>query len=118
MDRDLATRRVSASIFGNEKIAEIVLLLEAEPGALLAADISRRTGFGHSLVRDVLVRLSRTSALRALPKVGNARGPAYYEKNAESPLWQALVNLAQVITSSEPSDWAGSDQPRAQASDP
>src|SRR6266536_1504100 len=116
MDRDLATRRVSASILGNEKIAEIVLLLESEPGGLVAAEISRRTGFGHSLVRDVLVRLSRTSALRALPKVGNARGPAYYEKNTESPLWHALVNLARVVTSSEPSDWPGSDQPSPQAS--
>jgi hypothetical protein len=118
MGRDLATRRVSASIFGNEKIAEIVLLLESEPGALVAAEIARRTGFGHSLVRDVLVRLSRTSALRALPKVGNARGPAYYEKNSESPLWHALVNLARVVTSAEPSDWPGSDQPSPRASDP
>ena len=37
MDSNLETRRVSASIFGNEKLAEIVLLLEAERGAVLAA---------------------------------------------------------------------------------
>jgi hypothetical protein len=49
---------MSASIFGNEKLAEIVLLLEAEDGALLAAELSRRTGFTHSLVMDVLVRLT------------------------------------------------------------
>jgi hypothetical protein len=97
MDHDTTTRRISTSIFGNEKLAEIVLLLDAEPGALLAADISRRTGFGHSLVRDVLVRLSRTPAVRALPKAGNPRGPAYYEKNADSPLWPALVQLAEAI---------------------
>ena len=94
-------RRVSASIFGNEKVAEIVILLDEERGALLAADISRRTGFGHSLVRDVLVRLSKTSALRALPKTGNPRGPAYYEKNAESPLWPALVELARLVATSD-----------------
>lgn len=100
-DRDVTTRRVSASVFGNEKIAEIVLILDAEPGALLAAEVARRTGFGHSLVRDVLVRLSRTPALRALPRGGNSRGPAYYEKNAESPLWIALAQLAQVIAASD-----------------
>ena len=98
MDEVPATRRISASIFGNEKFAEIVLLLDSEPGALLAAEISRRTGFGHSLVRAVLLRLSSTSALRALPKAGHPRGPAYYEKNTESPLWPALVGLARVIT--------------------
>jgi hypothetical protein len=101
MDQDSTARRISTNIFGNEKLAEIVLLLDAEPGALLAADIARRTGFGHSLVRDVLLRLSRTPALRALPKTGNPRGPAYYEKNAESPLWAALVRLAEVVAASD-----------------
>jgi len=100
-DLDVTTRRLSASIFGNEKIAEIVLILDAEPGALLAAEIARRTGFGHSLVRDVLVRLSRTPALRALPRAGNPRGPAYYEKNAKSPLWAALAQLAQAVAASD-----------------
>lgn len=101
MDQDSTARRISTNIFGNEKLAEIVLLLNAEPGALLAADIARRTGFGHSLVRDVLLRLSRTPALRALPKTGNPRGPAYYEKNLESPLWAALVRLAEVVVASD-----------------
>src|ERR1700728_5038762 len=96
----LETRRVSASVFGNEKLAEIVLLLESEDGAVLAADISRRTGLRRSLVRDVLVRLSKTSALRALPKTGNPRGPAYYEKVADSKLWPALVALARAVAAS------------------
>jgi hypothetical protein len=100
-DLDVTTRRLSASVFGNEKIAEIVLILDAGPGASLVAEIARRTGFGHSLVRDVLVRLSRTPALRALPRAGNPRGPAYYEKNAESPLWAALAQLAQAVAASD-----------------
>jgi hypothetical protein len=94
----LEARRLSVSMFGNEKVAEIVLLLEAEDGAVLAADLVRRTGFGHSLVRDVLIRLSRTPALRLLPRAGNPRGPAYYQKNELSPLWPALVALARAIT--------------------
>jgi len=93
----LEARRVSASVFGNEKIAEIILILEQEAGAVLAADLVRQTGFGHSLVRDVLVRLDRTSAVRALPRTGNPRGPAYYAKNELSPLWPALVALAKAI---------------------
>jgi hypothetical protein len=97
MDDVLEARRISASIFGNEKLAEIVLLLDSEDGAVLAADLARRTGFGHSLVRDVLIRLDRTSAVRALPKSGNARGPAYYEKNLSSPLWPSLVALARAV---------------------
>ena len=101
MDYDTTARRTSTNIFGNEKLAEIVLMLNAEPGALLAADIARRTGFGHSLVRDVLVRLSKTSAIRALPKTGNPRGPAYYEKDSQSPLWAPLVQLAQAVAASD-----------------
>jgi hypothetical protein len=98
MDLSLETRRISASIFGNEKLAEIVLLLEGEDGALLAAELSRRTGFTHNLVMDVLVRLSRTSAVRALPRTGNSRGPLYFEKCPASPLWPPLVALARVVS--------------------
>jgi hypothetical protein len=100
MEYTLEARRVSASVFGNEKFAEIVLLLDAEDGAVIAADLARRTGFSHSLVRDVLIRLSRTSGVRALPKIGNSRGPAYYEKDSNSPLWPALVALARVVAAS------------------
>jgi hypothetical protein len=102
-DDALTARRISASIFGNEKIAEIVLLLESEPGALHAADIQRRTGFAHSLIRDVLERLGKTPALRALPRTGSARGPAYYEKCPDSPLWRALVGLAQAVLATDAS---------------
>jgi hypothetical protein len=101
MDETLETRRISASIFGNEKLAEIVLLLDSEDGAVLAADLARRTGFSHSLVRDVLIRLGRTSAVRALPKTGNPRGPAYYEKDRHSPLWPALVALARAVATAQ-----------------
>lgn len=99
VSNNLAARRISSLIFGNEKIAEIVLLLESEDGALHAAEIQRRTGFTHSLVRDVLERLSKTSALRALPRTGSARGVAYYEKCPDSLLWRALVGLAQAVMS-------------------
>jgi hypothetical protein len=111
MDQDTSARRISTNIFGNEKVAEIVLLMEAEPGALTAAEISRRTGFGHSLVRDVLMRLSKTPAVRALPKTGNPRGPAYYEKAADSRLWPALVRLADVIMSDSAGKSAATDLP-------
>jgi hypothetical protein len=111
MDHDTSARRISTNIFGNEKVAEIVLLMEAEPGALTAAEISRRTGFGHSLVRDVLLRLSKTPAVRALPKAGNPRGPAYYEKAADSRLWPALVRLADVIVSDPASKARMTDVP-------
>jgi hypothetical protein len=111
MDHDTSARRISTNIFGNEKVAEIVLLMEAEPGELTAAEISRRTGFGHSLVRDVLLRLSKTPAVRALPKAGNPRGPAYYEKAVDSHLWPALVRLADVIVSDPASKGSMTDLP-------
>ena len=101
MDETLETRRISASIFGNEKLAEIVLLLDSEDGAVLAADLARRTAFSHSLVRDVPIRLGRTSAVRALPKTGSPRGPAYYEKDQHSPLWPALVALARAVATAQ-----------------
>jgi hypothetical protein len=74
-----------------------VLLLESENRALNAAQIQRRTGFTHSLIRDVLERLSKTPALRALPRIGTRRGAAYYEKCPESMLWPALVVLARAV---------------------
>ena len=42
MDETLETRRISASIFGNEKLAKIVLLLESEDGQ----DRVPRLGYG------------------------------------------------------------------------
>lgn len=97
MDLTSEARRISVGIFGNEKLAEIVLLLEGEDGALLASELSRRTGFTHSLVMDVLVRLGKTSAVRGLPRAGNSRWPAYFEKCPGSPLWPPLVALARVV---------------------
>ena len=99
VSNNIEARRISSYIFGNEKIAEIVLLLESEDGALHAAEIQRRTGFTHSLVRDVLEKLSKTQALRALPRTGSSRGVAYYEKCPDSLLWPALVSLAQAVMS-------------------
>jgi hypothetical protein len=107
VDSSLKTRQISACIFGNEKIADIVLLLESEVGALNAAEIERRTGFAHSLIRDVLERLSKTPALHALPRTGNPRGAVYYEKCPESMLWPALVVLARAVvtTGSTAESW-------------
>jgi len=87
------TRRRSAALFNNEKMAEVILSLHAEHGAAHAQEISRRTSISHSLVRDVLVRLAAAGVLTALPKLGGSRGAQYYEPS-DRELWQRLVEVA------------------------
>lgn len=91
-------RRVSAAVFGNEKVVEVVLAFDAtsEPRAATAQDLSHSTGISYSMVRDVLLRLTAGGVLVALPKVGGRRSPQYYQPAADEG-WDNLVRLARWI---------------------
>lgn len=89
------TRRISAAVFGNEKMVEVLLALGQEQAAT-AQVIAAKTGISHSLVRDVLLRLVAGGAVRALPKIGGSRSPQFYEP-IEGPLWDALMTAARAV---------------------
>lgn len=91
-----SARRVSAGVFGNEKVVEVVLALEELSSAATAQDLARATGIAHGMVRDVLVRLAGVHLLHAVPKIGGARAPQYYVP-ADGPGWAKLVALAHWI---------------------
>lgn len=95
MDEPGETRRRSAALFGNEKIVEVVLALQAE-GTATAQVIVMRTGIAHSMVRDALGRLVEGGVVRPLPKTGGSRSPQYYEP-AGSRIWEILLALAQAV---------------------
>ncbi len=99
MSRLEGTRRRSAALFNNEKMAEVVLSLDAQRGAAHAQEISRQTGISHSLVRDVLVRLTSAEVVTALPRVGGSRGAQYYEPK-EGELWLRLVEVCRHLVDS------------------
>jgi GTP-sensing pleiotropic transcriptional regulator CodY len=96
------TRRRSAALFNNEKMAEVILALDDARGAAHAQEISQKTGITHSLVRDVLVRLLTAGVVAALPRVGGSRGTQYYQPQDEE-LWRRLVSLASYLADQESS---------------
>lgn len=87
------TRRRSAALFGNEKVVEVVLALHGSSGAATAQELSRITGLSHSMVRDVLLRLTSSGVVLALPKLGGSRSAQYYQPS-ETDGWRLLVELA------------------------
>lgn len=90
------TRRVSAALFGNEKLVEVVLGLVEEGGLATAQQVARRLTITHATARQTLVRLAAAGMLRLLPKSGSTRSEQYYEA-VEGNRWHALVALAAAV---------------------
>lgn len=87
-------RVVSAKVFGNAKVIEVVLALVDESSVATAKAIAARTGIDHSLVRDVLVRFVAADILQTLPRTA-ARAPLFYAADPDDAAWQLLVQLAR-----------------------
>jgi hypothetical protein len=90
-------RRRSAALFGNEKVAEVIVVLAQVGGPATAQDLSRITGVGHSMVRDALLRLVTAGAVTSLPKLGGTRSAQFYEC-IDGEGWALLVGLAGWVT--------------------
>lgn len=88
------TRRLSAALFGNEKVVEVALALDEVNAPCTAQELAVRTGIAHSMVRDVLVRLATAGLLLALPKTGGTRSAQYYEPE-DRGAWTHLIALAR-----------------------
>lgn len=94
----VATRRISAAVFGNEKTVEVVLALVAANGLARTTDIVRSTGIANGMVRPVLKRLLEAGALSAMPRRGGSRGELYFEI-ADHGLWSCIAATAAHIVS-------------------
>lgn len=92
----MTTREVSAALFGNEKMAEVVVALAAESGLATAQQVATRLRINHDLARKVLLRLVTAGVVRALPKEGGRRSAQYYEP-VQGTAWDALLALATVV---------------------
>lgn len=92
----LATRRTSAAVFGNEKVVEVVLAINALGGVTRTTDIVAETGIANGMVRPVLGRLVDAQVLSTLPRRGGTRGELYYEV-ARADLWRDITGVAQRI---------------------
>jgi len=92
-----ATRRLSAALFGNEKVSEVVMAIGDGRRPCTAQELAVRTGIAHSMVRDVLVRLTTAGVLLALPKVGGTRSPQYYEPS-DAEAWRHLLALSRWLS--------------------
>lgn len=105
-------RRQSAALFGNEKVVEVVLALDAvpEPRSATAQQLSVATGIGHSMVRDVLQRLTQAGTLAAMAKVGGSRSAQYYQPVSDE-LWSHLVAICAWVNQ-DLAGPAGVDSPR------
>ncbi len=89
-------RLASAKIFGNEKFAEVVRALAAESNIATAQQLAKRTQIDHSMVRDVLVRLTEAGVITPLPRA-TSRAMQYYEAPADASIWVTLVRLAMAL---------------------
>ena len=98
-DATRAARRTSAGLFGNEKVAEVVCALHVTRSPVTAQELAVLTRISHSMVRDVLVRLTAVGILTALPKVGGTRSAQYYLPVEEAG-WELLSALAEWVLAS------------------
>jgi ribosomal protein S25 len=115
MDNRDETRRRSAALFGNEKTVEVVVALDEE-GSATAQMIAARTGITHSLVRDVLLRLTAGGAVRPLPRLGGSRSPQYYQP-VNGDLWAALASTAQAIIKASERSHSNRTEPTSRKSE-
>ena len=102
-DRAVETRRrLSAALFNNEKLAEVVVALDhgGDRASATAQQIADTTGIQYGMVRDVLVRLAKSGLVVTVPKIGGSRGPQYYQP-MDSEGWTHLVRLATWVTTVE-----------------
>lgn len=99
LSQPLATRRLSAAVFGNEKTVEVLLAIQEANGLARTADVVQSTGIAHGLVRPVLKRLLDAGALTAMPRRGGARGELFFEIGDER-LWAAMLQTARYIIES------------------
>lgn len=90
------TRELSASLFGNEKLVEVVTALAKQRGAATAQQLSKLTGVDHGMVRSVLLRAVAAGVAETLPRAGGSRSPQYYQPT-DTALWRATLALAQTV---------------------
>lgn len=97
-------RRMSAAVFGNEKLAEVVQFLSTERAPATAQAVASGTGIPYSLTRDALRRLLAAGVVQELPRLGGSRGPLYYEI-VEGKMWRLFVEIAaEVCRGRRPAD--------------
>jgi DNA-binding transcriptional ArsR family regulator len=87
---------VSAKLFGNEKLVEVVLALHAANNTATAQQLAKATGIDHAMVRVVLIRLVDAGLLDALPRA-NTRAAQYYAADNHGQPWLALCTLARAV---------------------
>jgi hypothetical protein len=89
-------RDVSSALFGNEKMAEVVLALVAQQGHATAQQVATDLSVNHDLARKPMLRLVEAGLLVALPRVGGRRSTQFYEV-VPGPEWDALVALCRAL---------------------
>lgn len=101
-------RRRSGALFGNEKVAELVLALDRSLPTTAQA-VALPLGIPHNLVTPVLRRLVGASLIAPLPRVGS-RSAAYYDR-VYDPAWDQLVRLCRTLSGSAEGDDADETLP-------
>jgi len=96
MDRD-ATRTVSATLFNNDKLVEVVLAIARWDGpAFTIQEIATKVAINHDLAKKVVNRLEAVDMLKRQPRLGGRRGALPFEVQG-GRAWDALVRLAEAI---------------------
>jgi hypothetical protein len=95
------TRELSAAIFGNEKWANVALLLESESLGINphATAIAKRLATTSDLVMAVLVRMEAGGLVKAHPRIGSSRRGTIPWEVQRGQRWDEVIALCRQITS-------------------
>jgi hypothetical protein len=95
-----ARQRLSASLFNNMYLADVVLQIAAlartSDQFVTTRKIAAASGLGDSLVRPVVMRLEEGGFLRRLPRMGGRRSEQYFARST-STAWRTLVRLCRSL---------------------
>jgi DNA-binding transcriptional regulator GbsR (MarR family) len=84
-------RQSSKRLFGNRDTVDVLCAIAASNGAVCAADLEEELGLANNRVRAQLIALADVGLLQKLPK---GRERIQWYQRIESPMWAAVLSLA------------------------
>lgn len=93
------SQAVSAALFLNEQLADVVLALDALSEAHAQA-VATRLGIPQPTARAALLRLLDAGVMEELPRPGLRSARVF--KPTQSETWRRLVDLSRAIVAADP----------------
>jgi DNA-binding GntR family transcriptional regulator len=101
VDVQEARRRLSAAVFGNRAVADVIsainrLTAQGDP-LVTTRTVANAANLGDSVVRPVMLRLDAAGLLQAQPRTSGPRSTLHYQVQ-RGELWTALHSLVEAFS--------------------